>query len=418
MKTKFKKYFWTFYLIIVVGFVALCFNVGAGPTISGGSMGEATLTSLGLSSISSAQWTGLGGATTAGMAIWDDATLSAVRATLSVYSYASADATFEVQLNNAAGLYAVLSDVTAFIEADTKFTGGITIQEFVNADTTPDVSNAALGVNNVYRVNNSGDITDFDDVDDHSEFSNGDWFLLIVDDATSVVKFNANANIEGNSNVDYTGSASQIVLLLFVYFDARWNCPTLNSGFSDPITFAPSFINMAAGVVAMPNNTNPTTDAVGEMSLDETDGGQDPLLLEAYDVGVGDASRIIGTDIHCESFTILEPDVAQAACDDIKLKHFIAEAYPHGATIIAIHVATDGTDISDTFLFERWDDADGSNQVTVESIALSSADIGEDNGVDAGAITADYYLNLNLDDASDDYKSVTVTIAYRINPGD
>lgn len=329
-------------------------------------------------------------------------------------------ATYEGQLTNEAGLYGALSDVANFVQDNEKFTGQVTVQAFGADDATPDVSNAALMVNNVYQTANANPttITDFDDGDDHSEFADGDWFILRVDDANTIIDFSANANIEGNAGVDFTGSTTQIVYLLFIYEDARWNCVNFTSGFSSPTVLAISAIDMSSGVFAMPNSTNPTTDSVGEISLDESDAGQDPLFVEAYDEGVGDASRIVGTDIHCESFTILEPDLAQAACDDIKLKHFIAEAYPHGATIIAIHVVTDGTDISDTFLFERWDDADGSNQVTVESIALSATDTGEDNGVDAGAITADFFLNLNLDDASDDYKSVTVTIAYRINPGD
>ena len=179
-------------------------------------------------------------------------------------------------------------------------------------------------------------------------------------------------------------------------------------------------INMVGGTLAMPSTTNPTTDAQGEISLDESDAGQEPLFLEAYDEGTGDASRIIASDIKVESFTIIEPDVAQAACDDIKLKHFIAEGYPFGITILAIHIVTDGTAISDTFLFEAWNDADGSTQTTVESIALSATDTGEDDGTlsDNDAVIADWFFVLNLDDASDDYKSVTVTIAYRINPGD
>ena len=114
---------------------------------------------------------------------------------------------------------------------------------------------------------------------------------------------------------------------------------------------------------------------------------------------------------------ILEPDSAQAACDDIKLKKFCTEAYPYGVTVTAIHIETDGTDISDTFLFEQWDDADGSNQVTLESIALSATDTGEDDGdMTSVDIPADHIFSVNLDDSSDDYKSVTITICYTIDP--
>lgn len=262
-------------------------------------------------------------------------------------------------------------------------------------------------------------ITDFVDSDgDHSEFSDGDYIGVLMNDSDVTIDLSSNSNIEGNVETDYTGHATILNLLIFTFIEETsddvsvdyWQCINYNMGFSNPTTFSAN--------VRIDSGTNPTTDYKGEISIDESDGGQDPVFLEVYDEGVGDASRIVGSDIICESYTIIEPDNAQAAGDDVKLKHFVAEAYPHGATIIAIHVVTDGTNISDTFLFERWDDADGTNQVTVESIGLSATDTGEDNGIDAGAITADFFLNLNLDDASDDYEHVICTVCYRINPGD
>jgi len=130
------------------------------------------------------------------------------------------------------------------------FTMGKSIQEFGAADTTPDVSAAATGVNNIYRVNGNGQITDFDDGDGaaHDEFSPNDWFALIVDDATSGIKFYDNVAIEGNSAVNFTGSATQVRLLLFIYFDARWNEITLD-GMSTPTSASFSEINMGVGPI-------------------------------------------------------------------------------------------------------------------------------------------------------------------------
>ena len=154
--------------------------------------------------------------------------------------------TYEVQLTNEAGLYAVLSDVSNFLQDNEKFTGQVTVQAFTADDATPDVSNAALGVNNFYQTANANPttITDFDDGDGatHDEFADGDWFILRVDDENTTIDFSENLNIEGNAGVDFTGSATQIVYLLFIYEDARWNCVNFTSGYSTPTTLAISSI--------------------------------------------------------------------------------------------------------------------------------------------------------------------------------
>lgn len=180
-------------------------------------------------------------------------------------------ATYEVQLNNEAGLYGVLSDVTNFLQDNEKFTGQVTVQAFGADDATPDVSNAALGVNNVYQTANANatTITDFDDGDDHSEFADGDWFILRVDDANTTIDFSANANIEGNAGVDFTGSATQIVYLLFIYEDARWNCVNFTQGYSDPTTLAISSVNIGSGALEVPNDesADKTLSNLGEIHI-------------------------------------------------------------------------------------------------------------------------------------------------------
>lgn len=271
---------------------------------------------------------------------------------------------------------------------------------------------------------------DIDVTDPDSGQEDIDYYIRtqIAGVLTDVVQIDADGNIELALDADlasgktYKINGTQIIITDLGAFTKA----NLESVTSDVADYAEADGDAYTGThnfetaddIAIPSLSNPVTDTAGQIAIDESDAGQDPVWGEVYDDGVGNASRIIASDITCEDFTILEPDTAQAASDDIKLKKFVAEAFPFGVTVIAIHVATDGTNISDTFLFEKWDDPDGTSQVTVESITLAAADSGEDDGIDSGAITADYYLNLNLDDASDDYEHAICTVCYRINPGD
>ena len=181
-------------------------------------------------------------------------------------------ATYQPILTNEAGLYTALSDVTNFLQDNEKFTGQVTVQAFGADDATPDVSNAALGVNNVYQTANANPttITDFDDVDDHSEFADGDWFILRVDDANTTIDFSENANIEGNAGVDFTGSATQIVYLLFIYEDARWNCMNFTAGYSDPTTLAVSAMDLTGGSLTIPTVAGDLTLTSGKIGVDST----------------------------------------------------------------------------------------------------------------------------------------------------
>lgn len=87
-------------------------------------------------------------------------------------------------------------------------------------------------------------IDDFSDSNgDHSEFSSGDYFGIIMDDGDVTIDMSNNSNIEGNANVDFTGDSSQEVLLIFVYYVDRWYC-NYNLGYSDPITMRISSIEI------------------------------------------------------------------------------------------------------------------------------------------------------------------------------
>jgi hypothetical protein len=189
---------------------------------------------------------------------------------------------------------------------DEKFTGGATIQAMTANDTTPDVSEAATGVNNFYSVTDDDTtvdtITDFDDGDDHSEFSDGDWFVLEVDNQYAKIDFSANANIEGNAGVDFTGSDTQIVYLLFVYRSARWNCVNLTQGFSDPTTLAITTIQGAMNVITDADGITLTAEQMNSIIL-MTGAGDVDIPADQCDTATGKWVTVKSTAAHLNSLT-------------------------------------------------------------------------------------------------------------------
>jgi len=121
-----------------------------------------------------------------------------------------------------------------------RLTEGITSVETETADGTVDVTNGTTQVVRLLESNANGTITDFVDEDegDHSEFATGDWFIFRMTDASTTIDFSDNANIEGNAGVDFTGSATQIVDLLFRFQGTYWVCLNLTTGMSDPLTLS------------------------------------------------------------------------------------------------------------------------------------------------------------------------------------
>lgn len=164
-----------------------------------------------------------------------------------------------------------------------RLTEGVTQQTFGATDATPDVTN---GTSDVVRFWESGatpaiTITDFHDSDgDHSDFTAGDWFILEVDDANTTIDFSNNANIEGNANIDFTGSASQILYLLFIYDGSAWNCANFNAGFSDPTTQAISAYKLEGGADALSDDTY-TGITIGGLNAGENINQWDVVYLES-----------------------------------------------------------------------------------------------------------------------------------------
>ena len=77
---------------------------------------------------------------------------------------------------------------------------------------------------------------------DHSDFNDGDYFGIYMNVATAGLKCNSNANMMCNAGTDFTGSAAAVRLVVFMYrkvvAPAGWYALNLNSGFSDPNTMS------------------------------------------------------------------------------------------------------------------------------------------------------------------------------------
>jgi hypothetical protein len=205
-------------------------------------------------------------------------------------------------------------------DSNNRGTEAQTQQTFSDGDATPDITNGGSRIVRVWQTGNTSGttITDFDDGDDHSEFAENDWFLLRVDDADTIIDFSANVNIEGNGGVDFTGSATQIVYLHFIFNDSRWNLYGL-SGQSSPTGIAVSSIDMRGGTFYSDIRT--VTDADGfTMTAD-----QGAVGSVVYATGAGTivmppvvAGMQFTVECHAAAAVVLNPD-ASGTEDTIRL---------------------------------------------------------------------------------------------------
>ena len=180
-------------------------------------------------------------------------------------------------------------------------------------------------------------ITDFYAVgsDDHTGFVSGkSRFRVWMNDEEVTVDFSANAEIEGNAGQDFTGSASDFVLLEFLYLDTGWQCTNFTSGFS-----------------------NPTTLAISKAQFDYTIANPQAITIGAGGITAGTDNVTIGTEITSstvyltsdsddDSDTLVLQD-AGTGYDGAKLT-FVTKAgfdAPGDAVIIDVSAATDCNDV-------------------------------------------------------------------------
>jgi hypothetical protein len=113
-----------------------------------------------------------------------------------------------------------------------RFTESVTVQSFTAADTSPDVSNGGSDLHRCWITDGVVTIIDFDDGDDHSEFTSGDWFSLEIGHAITISN---NANIFIAQGNEYTATVGEV--LTFQYNGTMWLCRTAvvsGTDLSDP----------------------------------------------------------------------------------------------------------------------------------------------------------------------------------------
>lgn len=111
-----------------------------------------------------------------------------------------------------------------------------------SGDATPDVTNGTTTLSPVWATAGTATITNLDDGDDHSEFSAGDKGIMQVRTAVTI-DCSENANLECNGGQDFTGSATQLVDILWRFDGTRWVALNLVTPMTSPTTIAISSID-------------------------------------------------------------------------------------------------------------------------------------------------------------------------------
>lgn len=375
------------------------------------------LEAIGASTISAAQWAGLGAATTAGIAVLGGANAAAQATSIGVgtgdspqftaieLSHATANTVtasggtlsiegqaLEVDLVNEAGLYAVLSDVTDFlqntVEDTTPQLGGDldlnsktlldTCVAFDNADATPDVS-----VGSWWKTANAGSqaISDFDDGDDHSEFTQDRLILVHVDDGNTTFDFTSSNLLWASQGAnDYAASLNDIFLFKYDPTDGKW---IVISG-PMPSALAISTLNIPWGDADVVHASG------GSIHLNETD--------EQIGIHSGDSGEISGEAAISvlEHFSVtFDPD---AVCDgdiDRLFLMTVGDDAPEGITIVewSLSFSQDpGTEFgAGETLFKRATAMIGvGSTATIDDLATSSGVSSEDtnSNINGDAVVA------------------------------
>ena len=282
-------------LVFLTVFLIASSSYAIGPTITGGGMGA---------DVVSVAETG-DALTVSNVAGAVDISAQAMLEAIADSNLTSAN--LQTILTNESGTGAALMQTSNFMAA--------TIQAFGADDATPDVSLAATKVNNFYQTANANPttITDFDDGagDAHDEYVNGSsFFLLRVDDANTTIDFSANANIEGNAGIDFTGSATQIVYILFVFEDSRWNAVNFQIGMSSPTALGIASIDLQSGTIQGAMKVG-AADADGEVlaaatmnSIRISSGAGDWTIPDVCDSATGYWVKVVANAAHVASLDL------------------------------------------------------------------------------------------------------------------
>jgi hypothetical protein len=141
--------------------------------------------------------------------------------------------------------------------------------------------------------------------------------------------------------------------------------------------------------IVFPKGDDPTVATEAECKWDSNS-----RALECYD----DTAQLLATMQKCEDVTLATPDELQGESDWWPLKKFLAESFPHGVVIKAIHISTSAT-CTDALNFEECSDETCGTKATVEAITLSGTHTEDDGTLTDANIAADAILGVDLVDA-------------------
>jgi len=160
----------------------------------------------------------------------------------------------------------------------------------------------------------------------------------------------------------------------------------------------------------VPNGTNPTTDAAGEIAVDTDHGAYGGI--EIY----GATGSAVLPTVHLITKTVYDPDGIQSTADAIPLFAVEAEAFEHGITLLDCGIKTNASS-SYTVNFEEWTAPDDGSPSTIESVATSSSLEAEDDGtLTDAAIAAGSIIYADLPDTN--IAMLVLWFTYIVNPGD
>jgi hypothetical protein len=164
-------------------------------------------------------------------------------------------------------------------------------------------------------------------------------------------------------------------------------------------------------VFEFPNadDTTALVDEQAEVAHDNNNPG-----LAVHD---GSNARYYATRTKClPSVVIEEPDQVQGISDTQPLYSFMAEQYPAGVVIEAIHVWTSTSNTGDVIDFREYSQngTAWTNQSQIESITLSGVYTQDDGNLANDTIAVDREIWINMDNSTDDQDWLKIQVCIQI----
>jgi len=279
-----------------------------------------------------------------------------------------------------------ISDITAGLST-ARFSQGVTIQTFTGSDATPDVTNGGTEVVQLWRSIDTTTITDFDDADDHSEFADGDAFVLLFNSA-QVIDCSDNANIKGHGNNDYTGAAGEWALVVWDDTNNYW-------------VFKPSETKIVNFTTLRLPNAESADAALSNLGEMHVRGDEDRFSIHAGAGGeiAGEATKSM-LDMISVSFN---PELVYDTDTQVFLFEVHANLYPNGIIIdewkVSCNVDPDVEPDLDLKRCTAWIGLGSAAVIDVLDTAsgVASEDTDSNINTDGSAVAAGQFIYLEFD---------------------